>query len=76
MKIPNRSIGVDILNDTSPVISKNKTTDSSNSEMVDPRDRFDIETVEHVGGASAEREHWHQYNVIGDVSTHFLVGER
>lgn len=76
MKIPNRSVGVDILNDTSPVISKNKSSSSSNSAKTDPRDRFDIDTVEHVGGASAEREHWHQYNVIGRCEYTFPNGRK
>jgi hypothetical protein len=76
MKIPNSSVGADILNDTSPVISKGKPTESARDKNRDPRDDFDIDVVEHVGGASAEREHWHQYSVIGKCEYTFPSGRK
>lgn len=76
MKRPDKSVGADILNATSPVTTNQSKTTPSQPAKVDPRDRFDIDTVEHVGGASAEKEHWHQYNVIGKCEYTFPNGRK
>ncbi|NQY18929.1 hypothetical protein [Alteromonas sp.] len=76
MKKINRELGADILNATSPVNSSKTSEGQSIAQQSDPRDQFDIDEVEHVGGASAEKEHWHQYNVIGRCEYTFPNGRK